>query len=85
MKQPNKTRAPDLKKHSFKKGLCLKIFIRKPKKPNSALRKVARVKLSTKKEVTAYITKQGNNLQEYSIEGLVQIYLFKNLNSYVWP
>ena len=49
------------------------------------LRKVAFVKISTKKEVTAYITKQGNNLQEYSIEGLVQIYLFKNLNSYVWP
>ena len=67
MKQPNKTRAPDLKKHPFKKGLCLKIFIRKPKKPNSALRKVARVKLSTKKEVTAYIPGQGHNLQEYSV------------------
>ena len=63
MKQPNKTRAPDLKKHPFKKGLCLKIFIRKPKKPNSALRKVARVKLSTKKEVTAYVPGQGHNLQ----------------------
>ena len=46
---------------------------------------VAFVKISTKKEVTAYITKQGNNLQEYSIEGLVQFDLFKNLNSYVWP
>jgi ribosomal protein S12 len=55
MKQPNKTRAPDLKKHPFKKVLCLKIFIRKPKKPNSALRKIARVKRSTKKEVTADI------------------------------
>ena len=63
MKQPNKTKAPDLKKHLFKKGLCLKIFIRKPKKPNSALRKVARVKLSTKKEVTVYIPGQGHNLQ----------------------
>ena len=63
MKQPNKTRAPDLKKHPFKKGLCLKIFIRKPKKPNSALRKVARVKLSIKKEVTVYIPGQGHNLQ----------------------
>ena len=67
IKQPNKTRVPDLKKHLFKKGLCLKIFIRKPKKPNSALRKVARVKLSTKKEVTAYIPGQGHNLQEYSV------------------
>ena len=63
MKQPNKTKAPDLKKHLFKKGLCLKIFIRKPKKPNSALLKVARVKLSTKKEVTAYVPGQGHNLQ----------------------
>jgi len=52
---------------SFKKGVCLKVFTSTPKKPNSALRKVARVKLSNGMEVTAYIPGEGHNLQEHSI------------------
>jgi len=51
----------------FKRGICLKVFTVTPKKPNSALRKVARVKLSSGKEVTAYIPGEGHNLQEHSI------------------
>lgn len=51
----------------FKKGVCLKVFTTPPKKPNSALRKVARVKLSNGMEVTAYIPGEGHNLQEHSI------------------
>lgn len=51
----------------FKRGICLKVFTITPKKPNSALRKVARVKLSSGKEVTAYIPGEGHNLQEHSI------------------
>lgn len=51
----------------FKKGVCLKVFTVTPKKPNSALRKVARVRLSNGQEVTAYISGEGHNLQEHSI------------------
>ena len=51
----------------FKRGICLKVFTITPKKPNSALRKVARVRLSTGKEVTAYIPGEGHNLQEHSM------------------
>lgn len=51
----------------FKRGTCLKVFTVTPKKPNSALRKVARVKLTSGKEVTAYIPGEGHNLQEHSI------------------
>ena len=47
--------------------MCLKVFTTTPKKPNSALRKVARVRLSNKQEVTAYIPGEGHNLQEHSI------------------
>ena len=60
-----KTRA--LQKNPQKKGVCLKIFTRTPKKPNSAIRKVAKVKLSTQKKVEAYIPGESHNLQEYSI------------------
>ena len=52
---------------SFKKGVCLKVFTTTPKKPNSALRKVCRVKLSNGSEVSAYIPGEGHNLQEHSI------------------
>lgn len=52
---------------SFKKGVCLKVFTTTPRKPNSALRKVARVKLGNGMEVTAYIPGEGHNLQEHSI------------------
>jgi small subunit ribosomal protein S12 len=52
---------------SFKRGTCLKVFTVTPKKPNSALRKVARVRLTNGQEVTAYIPGVGHNLQEHSI------------------
>ena len=52
---------------SFKRGVCLKVFTVTPKKPNSALRKVARVRLTNSQEVTAYIPGVGHNLQEHSI------------------
>jgi small subunit ribosomal protein S12 len=51
----------------FKRGVCLKVFTQTPRKPNSALRKVARVKLSNGMEVTAYIPGEGHNLQEHSV------------------
>jgi small subunit ribosomal protein S12 len=51
----------------FKRGVCLKVFTTTPKKPNSALRKVARVRLTNGQEVTAYIPGEGHNLQEHSI------------------
>jgi len=51
----------------FKRGVCVKVTTRTPKKPNSALRKVARVRLSNKQEITAYIPGEGHNLQEHSI------------------
>ena len=51
----------------FKKGVCLKVFTVTPKKPNSALRKVARVRLTNGMEVTAYIPGEGHNLQEHSV------------------
>lgn len=51
----------------FKRGVCVKVFTTTPKKPNSALRKVARVRLTNGKEVTAYIPGIGHNLQEHSV------------------
>lgn len=51
----------------FKRGVCLKVYTVTPKKPNSALRKVARVRLSNGLEVTAYIPGEGHNLQEHSV------------------
>lgn len=61
----NKT--PALKGSPQKKGICTKIFIRTPKKPNSAQRKVAKIKLSGGKKVEAYIPGIGHTLQEYSV------------------
>ncbi|XOB40408.1 MAG: 30S ribosomal protein S12 [Candidatus Nealsonbacteria bacterium] len=51
----------------FKRGVCIKVFTMTPKKPHSALRKVARVRLSNGQEVTAYIPGEGHNLQEHSV------------------
>ncbi len=51
----------------FKRGVCTKVFTTTPKKPNSALRKVARIRLTNGAEVTAYIPGEGHNLQEHSI------------------
>lgn len=58
---------PVLYPSPFKRGICLKVFTTTPKKPNSGLRKVARVRLTSGKEVTAYIPGIGHNLQEHSI------------------
>ena len=51
----------------MKKGICLRVYTRTPKKPNSALRKVAKVRLTNKMEVIAYIPGEGHNLQEHSV------------------
>jgi len=51
----------------FKRGVCVAVFTRTPRKPNSALRKVAKVRLSNRQEVTAYIPGEGHNLQEHSV------------------
>lgn len=51
----------------FKRGVCVKVFTTTPKKPNSALRKVARVRLTNGMEITAYIPGEGHNLQEHSV------------------
>jgi small subunit ribosomal protein S12 len=59
--------APALQKCPQRRGVCLQVNTRTPKKPNSALRKVARVRLTNKIEVTAYIPGEGHNLQEHSI------------------
>ena len=62
-----KTKAPALKSCPQRRGVCLQVKTQTPKKPNSALRKVARVRLTTAIEVTAYIPGEGHNLQEHSI------------------
>jgi small subunit ribosomal protein S12 len=62
-----KSKSPDLGSSPHKKGVCLQVMTRTPKKPNSALRKVARVRLSNGKEISAYIPGEGHNLQEHSI------------------
>ena len=58
---------PDLKSSPQKKGVCTRVYTTTPKKPNSALRKVARVKLTNGFEVTSYIPGEGHNLQEHSV------------------
>ena len=62
-----RSKRPDLERCPQKKGVCLQVMTRTPKKPNSALRKVARVRLTNGREVTAYIPGEGHNLQEHSI------------------
>jgi len=62
-----KNKAPALKECPQKRGVCTRVYTTTPKKPNSALRKVARVRLSNGFEVTAYIPGEGHNLQEHSI------------------
>jgi small subunit ribosomal protein S12 len=62
-----KTKAPALKGSPQRRGVCVRVYTTTPKKPNSALRKVARVRLTTKVEVTAYIPGIGHNLQEHSV------------------
>lgn len=66
-KQTARTKAPALVSCPQRRGVCTRVWTVTPKKPNSALRKVARVKLTSKVEVTAYIPGVGHNLQEHSI------------------
>ena len=63
----DKTTAPALASCPQKRGVCLRVYTTTPKKPNSALRKVARVRLSNGMEVTTYIPGEGHNLQEHSV------------------
>ena len=62
-----KTKSPALQNSPQKRGVCVRVFTQTPKKPNSELRKVARVRLTNGFEVTAYIPGEGHNLQEHSI------------------
>jgi small subunit ribosomal protein S12 len=66
-KLKRRSKSPDLEGSAQKKGVCLQVMTRTPKKPNSALRKVARVRLSNGREITAYIPGEGHSLQEHSI------------------
>ena len=61
------SKSPDMKQNPQKRGVCTRVYTTTPKKPNSAMRKVARVKLSNGREVTAYIPGEGHNLQEHSV------------------
>ncbi len=63
----SKTTTPALKSCPQRRGVCTRVYTSTPKKPNSALRKVARVRLTNQMEVTAYIPGEGHNLQEHSI------------------
>jgi small subunit ribosomal protein S12 len=62
-----KDKAPALKSNPQKRGVCTRVYTTTPKKPNSALRKVARVRLTNGMEVTSYIPGEGHNLQEHSV------------------
>ena len=65
--QKGKSKGPSLEKCAQKRGVCLRVYTTTPKKPNSALRKVARVRLTNGEEVTTYIGGEGHNLQEHSV------------------
>ncbi len=65
--QKAKTTSPALKSCPQKRGVCTRVYTTTPKKPNSALRKVARVRLTNGMEVTTYIPGEGHNLQEHSV------------------
>lgn len=67
IKCETKTKSPALKSCPQRRGICTRVYTTTPKKPNSALRKVARVRLTNGKEVNAYIPGEGHNLQEHSI------------------
>ena len=66
-KKKRSAKVPALDNCPQKKGVCLKIFIRTPKKPNSAKRKLARIRLTNNKIVSGYIIGEGHNLQEHSV------------------
>ena len=62
-----KTKSPALQESPQRRGLCVRVFTQTPKKPNSALRKVAKVRLTNQREVISYIPGEGHNLQEHSV------------------
>ena len=62
-----KSKSPALKSNPFKRGVCTRVYTTTPKKPNSALRKVAKIRLTNQREVIAYIPGEGHNLQEHSV------------------
>ena len=66
-KLKTKTKAPALQSSPQKRGVCIRVYTSTPKKPNSALRKVARVRLTNGMEITTYIPGEGHNLQEHSV------------------
>lgn len=66
-KQRKRSKSPVLDSCPQRRGVCLQVKTQTPKKPNSALRKIARVRLSNGKEITAYIPGEGHNLQEHSV------------------
>ncbi|MAH60842.1 MAG: 30S ribosomal protein S12 [Legionellales bacterium] len=66
-KKPVKNNVPALDRSPQKRGVCVRVYTTTPKKPNSALRKVARIRLTNGQEVTAYIGGEGHNLQEHSV------------------
>ena len=66
-KVQKRNKVPALKGNPQKRGVCTRVYTTTPKKPNSALRKVARVKLTNGQEVSAYIPGEGHNLQEHSV------------------
>ena len=66
-KMRTKSASPALKQCPQKRGVCTRVYTTTPKKPNSALRKVARVRLTNQMEVTSYIPGEGHNLQEHSV------------------
>ena len=67
IKPKPRSKVPALERSPQKRGVCTKVYTTTPKKPNSALRKVARVRLSNGEEVTCYIPGEGHNLQEHSV------------------
>ena len=67
IKPKARSKVPALERSPQKRGVCTKVYTTTPKKPNSALRKVARVKLTNGQEVSAYIPGEGHNLQEHSV------------------
>ena len=67
VKPITRNKVPALERQPLKRGVCVKVYTTTPKKPNSALRKVARVRLTNGMEVNAYIPGEGHNLQEHSI------------------
>ena len=67
LKKTSKTNTPALSRSPQRLGVCLRVFTRTPKKPNSALRKVAKVRLTNSVDVSAYIPGEGHNLQEHSV------------------